>query len=74
MSVLTETLINDLRLAGYEVGTNSLGLPQIEGNGFILEYEFSQWWLYANYGELIEYVDQFDSLDAALGAAKLMNA
>ncbi|URY13007.1 hypothetical protein [Shigella phage ESh24] len=71
---MNEALINDLRLAGYEVNTNGNGLTQIEGNGFILEYEFSQWWLYANYGELIKYVDQFDSLDAALGAAKLMNA
>ncbi|WEU67842.1 recombination endonuclease VII [Escherichia phage Killian] len=71
---MNEVLINDLRLAGYEVNTNGIGLTQIEGNGFILEYEFSQWWLYANYGELIEYVDQFDSLDAALEAAKLMNA
>ena len=81
---MNEALINDLRLAGYEVNTNGIGLTQIEGNGFILEYEFSQWWLYANYefsqwwlyanyGELIEYVDQFDSLDAALEAAKLMN-
>lgn len=70
---MNEALINDLRLAGYEVNTNGNGLTQIEGNGFILEYEFSQWWLYSNYGELIEYVDQFDSLDAALGAAKLMN-
>ncbi|WWT49637.1 hypothetical protein HLVZBICP_CDS0064 [Escherichia phage 236Ecol005PP] len=71
---MNEALINDLRLAGYEVNTNGIGLTQIEGNGFILEYEFSQWWLYVNYGELIEYVDQFDSLDAALEAAKLMNA
>ncbi|QWV60412.1 hypothetical protein KIT06_00086 [Escherichia phage KIT06] len=71
---MNESLINDLRLAGYEVNTNGIGLTQIEGNGFILEYEFSQWWLYANYGELIEYADQFDSLDAALEAAKLMNA
>lgn len=71
---MNEALINDLRLAGYEVNTNGNGLTQIEGNGFILEYEFSQWWLYANYGELIEYVDQFDSLDAALEAANLMNA
>ena len=70
---MNEALINDLRLAGYEVNTNGIGLTQIEGNGFILEYEFSKWWLYANYGELIEYVDQFDSLDAALEAAKLMN-
>ncbi|ELY1362347.1 hypothetical protein SLY12_001359 [Escherichia coli] len=70
---MNEALINDLRLAGYEVNTNGNGLTQIEGNGFILEYEFSHWWLYANYGELIEYVDQFDSLDAALGAAKLIN-
>lgn len=70
---MNEALINDLRLAGYEVNTNGIGLTQIEGNGFILEYEFSQWWLYANYGESIEYVDQFDSLDAALEAAKLMN-
>ncbi|CUL02443.1 hypothetical protein [Escherichia phage slur07] len=70
---MNEALINDLRLAGYEVNTNGNGLTQIEGNGFILEYEFSQWWLYGNYGELIEYVDQFDSLDAALEAAKLMN-
>lgn len=71
---MNEALINDLRLAGYEVNINGVGLTQIEGNGFILEYEFSQWWLYVNYGELIEYVDQFDSLDAALEAANLMNA
>lgn len=71
---MNEALINDLRLAGYEVNINGVGLTQIEGNGFILEYEFIQWWLYANYGKLIEYVDQFDSLDAALEAAKLMNA
>lgn len=72
MSVLTKTLINDLRLAGYEVGTNSLGLPQIEGPGFILEYEFKQWWLYATVDDAlnIDFVDQFDSLDAALEAAK----
>ncbi|QBQ79395.1 hypothetical protein KMC18_gp071 [Escherichia phage vB_EcoM_OE5505] len=41
---MNEALINDLRLAGYEVNTNGIGLTQIEGNGFILEYEFSQWW------------------------------
>ncbi|WBM23573.1 hypothetical protein [Escherichia phage PNJ-6] len=72
MSVLTETLINDLRLAGYEVGTNSLGLSQIEGLGFILEYEFKQWWLYTTADDAlnIDFVDQFDSLDDALEAAK----
>ncbi|UPW39328.1 hypothetical protein ESCO47_00092 [Escherichia phage vB_EcoM_ESCO47] len=72
---LNETLINDLRLAGYEVNTNNIGLIQIEGPGFILEHEFNQWWLYESYDDSLhfEYVDQFDRLDDALEAAKSMS-
>lgn len=71
--MMTNQFLNDIRLAGLAVCENDVGVLQIEGDHFIIEYEFKQYWLYAK-DEVggIDYVDQFDELDDALSAAKLV--
>lgn len=73
MIAMKEELLNDVRLAGYAVCVNDVGVLQIEGDHFIIEYEFHQYWLYAK-DEVggIDYVDQFDKLDDVLEAAQLV--
>lgn len=74
MITMKEELLNDIRLTGYAVQFNDVGALQIEGDHFIIEYEFKQYWLYAK-DEVggIDYVDQFDKLDDVLEAAKLVH-
>lgn len=74
MITMKEELLNDIRLTGYAVQFNDVGAPQIEGDHFIIEYEFKQYWLYAK-DEVggIDYVDQFDKLDDVLEAAQLVH-
>lgn len=69
---MKEELLNDIRLAGYAVNADN-DVLQIEGDHFIIEYEFNQYWLYAK-DEVggIDYIDQFDKLDDVLEAAKLV--
>lgn len=66
-------LLNDIRLVGYAVCENDVGVLQIEGAHFIIEYEFHQYWLYAK-DEVggIDYVDEFDNLDDALEGARFL--
>lgn len=74
MITMKEELLNDIRFTGYAVQFNDVGALQIEGDHFIIEYEFKQYWLYAK-DEVggIDYVDQFDKLDDVLEAAKLVH-
>ena len=67
---MTNQLINDIRLAGFAVCENDVGVLQIEGANFIIEYEFSRYWLYSKENDIIEYVDEFHYLDAALEGAR----
>ena len=71
---MKEELLNDIRFTGYAVQFNDVGALQIEGDHFIIEYEFKQYWLYAK-DEVggIDYVDQFDKLDDVLEAAQLVH-
>lgn len=70
---MTNQLLNDIRLTGLAVCENDVGVLQIEGDHFIIEYEFNQFWLYAKEESgSIDYVDQFDELDDALEAARLV--
>lgn len=73
MITMKEELLNDVRLAGYAVQFNDVSVLQIEGDHFIIEYEFHQYWLYAK-DEVggIDYVDQFDKLDDVLEAAQMV--
>lgn len=73
MITMKEELLNDVRLVGYVVCVNDVGVLQIEGDHFIIEYEFHQYWLYAK-DEVggIDYVDQFDKLDDVLEAAQMV--
>lgn len=70
---MTNQLLNDIRLAGFAVCENDVGALQIEGDNFIIEYEFKRYWLYAK-DEVggIDYVDEFHYLDAALEGARLL--
>lgn len=74
MIAMKEELLNDIRFTGYAVQFNDVGVLQIEGDHFIIEYEFKQYWLYAK-DEVggIDYVDQFDKLDDVLEAAQLVH-
>ncbi|AIZ02702.1 hypothetical protein AVV66_gp065 [Escherichia phage vB_EcoM_VR26] len=74
MITMKEELLNDIRFTGYAVQFNDVGALQIEGDHFIIEYEFKQYWLYAK-DEVggIDYVDQFDKLDDVLEAAQLVH-
>lgn len=74
MITMKEELLNDIRFTGYAVQFNDVGALQIEGDHFIIEYEFKQYWLYAK-DEVggIDYVDQFDTLDDVLEAAQLVH-
>ncbi|QWQ55784.1 hypothetical protein [Escherichia phage P479] len=73
MITMKEELLNDVRFTGYAVQFNGDGVLQIEGDHFIIEYEFHQYWLYAK-DEVggIDYVDQFDKLDDVLEAAQMV--
>ncbi|QHR70738.1 hypothetical protein [Escherichia phage CLB_P2] len=73
MIAMKEELLNDVRFTGYAVQFNSDGVLQIEGDHFIIEYEFKQYWLYAK-DEVggIDYVDEFDNLDDALEGARFL--
>ncbi|ADO19407.1 hypothetical protein CJ20_289 [Escherichia phage CJ20] len=73
MITMKEELLNDVRFTGYAVQFNGDGVLQIEGDHFIIEYEFHQYWLYAK-DEVggIDYIDQFDKLDDVLEAAQLV--
>lgn len=74
MITMKEELLNDVRLAGYAVCVNDIGVLQIEGDHFIIEYEFHQYWLYAkDEAGGIDYIDQFDKLDDVLEAAQLVH-
>ena len=66
-------LLNDIRLVGYTVQINDASVLQIEGDHFIIEYEFKRFWLYAkNEDGGIDYVDEFHYLDAALEGARFL--
>lgn len=70
---MTNELLNDIRLTGLAVCENDVGVLQIEGDHFIIEYEFNQFWLYAKQESgAIEYVDEFDDLDTALEGARYL--
>lgn len=70
---MTNELLNDIRLTGLAVNENDVGVIQIEGDHFIIEYEFNRFWLYAKQESgSIEYVDEFNYLDAALEAARYL--
>lgn len=73
MIAMKEELLNDVRFTGYAVQFNSDAVLQIEGDHFIIEYEFKQYWLYAK-DEVggIDYVDEFDNLDDALEGARFL--
>ncbi|QBP35679.1 hypothetical protein [Phage NC-G] len=73
MITMKEEILNDVRLVGYTVQINDANVLQIEGDHFIIEYEFKQYWLYAK-DEVggIDYVDEFDNLDDALEGARFL--
>ncbi|CAH1615734.1 hypothetical protein UGJNECP4_00073 [Escherichia phage UGJNEcP4] len=73
MIAMKEELLNDVRFTGYAVQFNGDGALQIEGDHFIIEYEFKRYWLYAK-DEVggIDYVDEFDNLDDALEGARFL--
>lgn len=70
---MNNELINDLQLIGFEVSEKD-GVLRMEGDSFIIEYEFKQYWLYSKNedGTIYCYIDQFDSLDEAFEASKLV--
>lgn len=73
MIAMKEELLSDVRFTGYAVQFNGDGTLQIEGDHFIIEYEFKQYWLYAK-DEVggVDYVDEFDNLDDALEGARFL--